>query len=650
MAQPQPITNFSAGELSPRMRGRFDTEIYTKGIEYGKNYIPLPFGGITRRPGTHRLHDITSELAGAEPLLVPVPSNTTDDIMLVVWQTGGNIKIKPIIFSTVPTVGTTQSLSNTYVGAVSRKTKWAISEDGTKVSFADTNIRPFTASFDGPTTDDWTIAWTAFDAPEWDAEEYYNPGDIVKDTTYFIAIDNTEDEPNLDKATSLTAYWTAYNGPKTPGFAVKADAESTDTLASPWYPSCVVVHDGRVVYGGSIKEPSAIWGSKVRDPLFFVIGINDNAPYKHTLASSDSGRIHWMLSGEKLVVGAEGGEFVITGGALGITPTSVSVTTKTSFGSDENQALLFNEQVIFAQADSQQLRAYSYIDKLASFYAAHINAPADHIYKNLLKSWTLIRTPRTVVLGVDGNGDIVQFDYNRELQQTAFTKWMPENSGDEFVSVGALSSLGKPEDLVVVVAKRDSDYFIELCHWVDYPYHTTAPMGSSYTYTYGMYLDSATEVAITSDVDGYLISGLTDYEGREISIVIDGAPHPPQTVTSGVVRVDFTGTEAYVGYNYESAFQTMNLNPAIVTKRLNQFIIRVVDSVGAKIGPSYDELETIIFRDGVTYYDTALPLFTGDKIVDNVGGFDRDAHIWVVQSDPLPQTILMIAPWTERYE
>ena len=165
-----------------------------------------------------------------------------------------------------------------------------------------------------------------------------------------------------------------------------------------------------------------------------------------------------------------------------------------------------------------------------------------------------------------------------------------------------------------------------------------------------MYLDSAKEISISEDSEGFYASGLSDYEGETVDVVVGNAPHASRKVTGGKIRLDHDGDFGYIGYNYESVGQTMNIPPSMLVKRINQFGIRFIDTVGGKIGPSYDEMETIIFRDGESFFDTALSLFSGDHIVDNVGGFDRDIYIWFAQSQPLPQTILQIVAWTERYE
>ena len=49
----QPQTNFTSGELSPRLLGRPDIEQFGNGAQLLENFTVLPQGGITRRPGTY---------------------------------------------------------------------------------------------------------------------------------------------------------------------------------------------------------------------------------------------------------------------------------------------------------------------------------------------------------------------------------------------------------------------------------------------------------------------------------------------------------------------------------------------------------------------------------------------------------------------
>src|SRR6185369_6671502 len=79
------LTQFNAGELSPLMAGRVDTEFYAKGCRTLRNFIPMPQGPAKRRGGTRFLGN--SHPAGPGPnnwpsLLIPFVRSQTESYVL----------------------------------------------------------------------------------------------------------------------------------------------------------------------------------------------------------------------------------------------------------------------------------------------------------------------------------------------------------------------------------------------------------------------------------------------------------------------------------------------------------------------------------------------------------------------------------------
>jgi len=80
-------------------------------------------------------------------------------------------------------------------------------------------------------------------------------------------------------------------------------------------------------------------------------------------------------------------------------------------------------------------------------------------------------------------------------------------------------------------------------------------------------------------------------------------------------------------------------------KRIANFIVRFMDTVGAKVGPDADNLQVIPFRNFGDNMSTPIALYTGDKKVDTFPGpVSTDCYFRIVQDDPLPMTILSIMP------
>ena len=153
------------------------------------------------------------------------------------------------------------------------------------------------------------------------------------------------------------------------------------------------------------------------------------------------------------------------------------------------------------------------------------------------------------------------------------------------------------------------------------------------------------------------ISGLSHLEGQTVSILANGATHADKTVSSGSITLDRIVTKAHVGLAYDSILQTMRTDAGgtegtaqAKNKRISDIDIRVLNSVGAKIGPTESDLDTIPFRTVHMAMDTPVPLYTGDKFIEFAGGYDNDGFVVVKQDQPLPLTILSIYPRLQTFD
>ena len=63
MAKVTPIqTNFTGGEISPRLLGRVDLTKYTSSMQRCENFICFPHGGITKRSGTRFIAEVKDSI------------------------------------------------------------------------------------------------------------------------------------------------------------------------------------------------------------------------------------------------------------------------------------------------------------------------------------------------------------------------------------------------------------------------------------------------------------------------------------------------------------------------------------------------------------------------------------------------------------
>ena len=160
----------------------------------------------------------------------------------------------------------------------------------------------------------------------------------------------------------------------------------------------------------------------------------------------------------------------------------------------------------------------------------------------------------------------------------------------------------------------------------------------------GIFSDSALTYSGTATAS---VTGLDHLEGQTASILGNGDFYVPQDVSSGALSsFSPTLTKAQIGLGYKSTIKT--LRPEIgsedgtaqgKTKRIFEVMIRFINTLGCKYGPSVSDLDEILFRDSDDPMDSSAPLFTGDKTVFFHGGWETEGQIIIVQDQPFPMTV-----------
>lgn len=147
-------------------------------------------------------------------------------------------------------------------------------------------------------------------------------------------------------------------------------------------------------------------------------------------------------------------------------------------------------------------------------------------------------------------------------------------------------------------------------------------------------------------------SGLSHLEAQSVGILADGSTHANKTVSSGAISLDRYVNKAVVGLNYSSVLQTMRIEGGAEegtsqgkTKRISKVVLRLFETVGVRVGPNLDNLETIPFRSSSDPMDTPVSTFlAGDKEIEFRDDYNTDGFIFVKQEQALPCSVLAIYP------
>jgi hypothetical protein len=145
------------------------------------------------------------------------------------------------------------------------------------------------------------------------------------------------------------------------------------------------------------------------------------------------------------------------------------------------------------------------------------------------------------------------------------------------------------------------------------------------------------------------MSGLGHLEGGTVSVLADGNVQGSKVVTGGAIELDNPAAVVHVGLRYRSYIESLDLNaPGAETirerpKLISNVALIVKDTRGCKSGPSLRELYDFKMRE-FEEYEAPIGLFSGVMDVNVSGTYDKNGRFVVVQTDPLPVTILSLIP------
>ena len=198
-----------------------------------------------------------------------------------------------------------------------------------------------------------------------------------------------------------------------------ATTASTDWAESAWsdhrgYPTSVAIYENRLCWGGQqgVKPLSdTIWfslsgnffhmmserlqqdkaGSDVSQLNFFGDAADlpfASDPFNAVIGASESNVITWMHSARSLLVGTQGGEYVVDSGQnalfgnpLASGSAGFSQKKQTSFGSRGAKVAGLDNSVFYISRDGRSVRNFKYSRENGSFISAEISAHGEHMHR-----------------------------------------------------------------------------------------------------------------------------------------------------------------------------------------------------------------------------------------------------------------------------
>ena len=179
------------------------------------------------------------------------------------------------------------------------------------------------------------------------------------------------------------------------------------------YPATTAFYEGRLWNAGTSYRPLDIWGSRTNDYENLETGNLDDDAVKFTVDSSMQNMIRWLVGQEVLLIGTSGGEWRLGSSdpADAITPTNpMRPRIQTTYGSEEIQALLLANAVLFVDAQGRRVRGAQYIferGEMGGYDAPDYTEMSEHITENGIVAMAFQQNPYPILWCVRSDGILI---------------------------------------------------------------------------------------------------------------------------------------------------------------------------------------------------------------------------------------------------
>lgn len=402
------------------------------------------------------------------------------------------------------------------------------------------------------------------------------------------------------------------------------------------YPRTLSLHEQRLIAGGTKKKPQTIWGSRTGEELDFTLGVLDDEAFSFTIQADEVNPIAYLVSARSLITLTDGGEFSVQGGVeKPISATSIQIKPQSPYGSLNVRPVNVGKEVMFVQRAGRKIRSLSYQYTSDGYVAPDITKLSENITESGLVDMAYQQEPDQVLWAVRADGVLISCTIDREQDVIAWCPHETDGRVERIVTVPGRSGTDELWLIVNRVIGGVETRFVERMEAMWNPFDTPE--------SWGYQVDCAT--AFINPEGAMSFGGLDYLEGKQVEIVADGSPQPPQIVVDGHVSIPRPGFRVLIGLPYESEIET--LRPELATQdgtaqgaqmHTSKIVLRFKNTIGAMLNG-----EVIPFKK----FDGSLlgqrpKLYSGDVDAVELGWEQGDSPMSIKQTRPLPFQLLAI--------
>jgi hypothetical protein len=629
-------TNFTAGEISPKLYGRVDVSRYANGAKQMRDTVPQVYGGAKRRDGSLFVNEVKDSTKAVR--LIPFIYNEDTayilefgDLYMRVYKDGVRVGapyeiVTPFTEAMLSALDFTQGADTMFLfeeTLAPRRLRRFADDNWTldtapfiEVPFEEPGSYPastMTASVATPVGGavTMTAGSAIFSAGDVGSSIKINGG-IVKLTTY---TDTTHMSGVIQQVLASTV-------------AAPANAWGLHALAwsaSRGYPRTGTLYEQRLVVGGSPTFPQTIWGSGTGAYLDFTMGVEDDDAFAFTIASDQVNPIQFLASSRALVAFTSGGEFTVVGGLeKPLTPTNAQVRQRSNYGCARVRPVRIRDAELFVQRAGTKVRSFAYNVTTDDWTAPDIAVMAEHLTSAGVIDICWQQEPTPIIWGVRADGVLVSVTYDKDQDVIG---WAAHTGFTGFVeSIATIPDA--TSDQVWIVVRRTID-------------------GSSVRYVERFYPDRyLPDCAVRYDsTPATVFTGLDHLEGEMVEVVGDEAYVGQYTVASGQITLARAVSTARIGLPYENVVEL--LPPEIQTgmgsssgnfMRTHEVTGRFFETTGGTVND-----QPLVFRTAGAASSFESPtLFTGVTRISTNGWERGESDLVIKQTQPMPFHLLSV--------
>jgi hypothetical protein len=461
-------TNFTAGELSPKLYGRSDLQAYFNGARRIENFRVDTAGQVSFRTGTQY---VAGTKDNNKPFLYKFQFSDIQAYMLEFTE--GNIRIykdRGVVTSGGSPVDVTapyeeedlfelkfaQDATNLYIVHPRHNPRKLTRSSDTSWTLSLHSPTGLTPDFGKQDITDITQANPA--VVTYSGDDDFAIGDLVLIEN---VVGMTEVNGNYYVVSNVNTGANTFELKDTDSTSFTAYTSGGDLYNADNFPSAVTFYEQRLIYGGSVINPETLWFSVSADPDDFTVGTDATDGIKYTVASGEgTNKIEWIrgtqdflaIGGFDDLLKATGGE-----GQEAIAPNQISIKPTNTIGCADINPVSKDQYIAFMQRNGLTLRTFEYLSIEGIYRPIDRNIAADHITNSGVTQIAHQEGRPSLIRCIKSNGDAINLTLEREQEVAA---WQRDTTQGEYISCTSTSRIGEFDDVWYAV-KRGDNYYIE---------------------------------------------------------------------------------------------------------------------------------------------------------------------------------------------